>query len=332
MCAVKYSAMAIHLVEKMNQIDFETLGISNYNKEYIAKMKPMFSYFFNINAACLKQGIEALKLSPDEISMIDYGGGSGFLSMLAKEIGIKQVIYIDINPDSVQTIGVLKQKTGIGPDVILHGDSDFLMEWCNRNAVLPQLLVATDLIEHVYDLNLFFDNLMRINNQMQMVFSTASNPCNPFTRRKLHKMMLNCEQAKDRINFVTLRQQYILKEFPEMGEQKALEWSKKTRGLKYEDIKKAVEHNTAPVLTDKYNTCNPLDGSWAERILPIKTYRNLLKNRGYILEVTNLCYYRNNKNIFIHFLLGLVNLFISISGRLGIIFAPVIILSFKKKN
>jgi hypothetical protein len=64
MCAVKYSAMAIHLVEKMNQIDFETLGISNYNKEYIAKMKPMFSYFFNINAACLKQGIEALKLSP----------------------------------------------------------------------------------------------------------------------------------------------------------------------------------------------------------------------------------------------------------------------------
>jgi Ribosomal protein L11 methylase len=51
--------------------------------------------------------------------MIDFGGGSGFLSMLAKSIGIGHVIYVDLNPLSVQAAFRLKEYTGTGADLFL---------------------------------------------------------------------------------------------------------------------------------------------------------------------------------------------------------------------
>lgn len=127
-----------------------------------------------IYADCLLKGLESIGNSPEEITLIDYGGGSGFLSMLAKQAGIGRVIYIDLNPDSVDTIRILKELVNTGPDIILHGDSDTLADWCSANKVKPQLLIATDLIEHVYDLSAFFANLIAIDNKTQMLFTTAS--------------------------------------------------------------------------------------------------------------------------------------------------------------
>ena len=143
------------LVSQLKAIDYERLPISKYNKCYIARLKPVLSYYMKIYADCLLKGLESVGSAPKDITFIDYGGGSGFLSMLAKQAGIGRVIYIDLNPDSVDTIRVLKALAGTGPDIILHGDSDTLADWCSANKVKPQLLIATDLIEHVYDLSAF---------------------------------------------------------------------------------------------------------------------------------------------------------------------------------
>ena len=173
------------LTERLKAIDYNKLPISDYNKRYIGNLKPALSYFMHIYADCLQRGLQAIQTPISDVTLIDYGGGTGFLSILAKSIGIGQVIYIDLNPSSVETIQLLKQIIGIGPDIILHGDSDVLADWCARNKVYPQLLIATDLIEHVYDLSLFFKDLIHINDSMYLLFTTASTPFNPYVQQRL---------------------------------------------------------------------------------------------------------------------------------------------------
>ena len=107
------------LTERLKAIDYNKLPISDYNKRYIGNLKPALSYFMHIYADCLQRGLQAIQTPISDVTLIDYGGGTGFLSILAKSIGIGQVIYIDLNPSSVETIQLLKQIIGIGPDIIL---------------------------------------------------------------------------------------------------------------------------------------------------------------------------------------------------------------------
>ena len=305
------------LTERLKAIDYNKLPISDYNKRYIGNLKPALSYFMHIYADCL----------------IDYGGGTGFLSILAKSIGIGQVIYIDLNPSSVETIQLLKQIIGIGPDIILHGDSDVLADWCARNKVYPQLLIATDLIEHVYDLSLFFKDLIHINDSMYLLFTTASTPFNPYVQQRLHKMMVGCESGSlESPNYYTLREQFITKLCPAFSPKEVETWARKTRGLTYPDIQKAIEKKSLPSPEDPYNTCDPATGNWAERILPIQTYEDLLAPYQFKLKVEKGFYNADRNNPVLSLICKGINALIRNSGSFGFLLAPFIILSCGKER
>ena len=315
------------LVSQLKAIDYERLPISKYNKCYIARLKPVLSYYMKIYADCLLKGLESVGSAPKDITFIDYGGGSGFLSMLAKQAGIGRVIYIDLNPDSVDTIRVLKALAGTGPDIILHGDSDTLADWCSANKVKPQLLIATDLIEHVYDLSTFFANLAAIDNKMQMLFTTASTPFNPYVKRKLHRLMTTWEKE-----YYALRLHYIHLHFPALSPAEAKEAARKTRGLTFPHIRKAVENGSYPLLKDAFNTCDPRNGNWTERILPIETYRSLAKPFGYQVQVGKGFYNTDRPNPISALISSGINGLIRISGKAGFLFAPFITLYLRNDN
>ncbi len=315
------------LVSQLKAIDYERLPISKYNKCYIARLKPVLSYYMKIYADCLLKGLESVGSAPKDITFIDYGGGSGFLSMLAKQAGIGRVIYIDLNPDSVDTIRVLKALAGTGPDIILHGDSDTLADWCSANKVKPQLLIATDLIEHVYDLSAFFANLAAIDNKMQMLFTTASTPFNPYVKRKLHRLMTTWEKE-----YYALRLHYIHLHFPALSPTEAKEAARKTRGLTFPHIRKAVENGSYPLLKDAFNTCDPRNGNWTERILPIETYRSLAKPFGYQVQVGKGFYNTDRPNPISALISSGINGLIRISGKAGFLFAPFITLYLRNDN
>lgn len=315
------------LVSQLKAIDYERLPISKYNKCYIARLKPVLSYYMKIYADCLLKGLESVGSAPKDITFIDYGGGSGFLSMLAKQAGIGRVIYIDLNPDSVDTIRVLKALAGTGPDIILHGDSDTLADWCSANKVKPQLLIATDLIEHVYDLSAFFANLAAIDNKMQMLFTTASTPFNPYVKRKLHRLMTTWEKE-----YYALRLHYIHLHFPALSPAEAKEAARKTRGLTFPHIRKAVENGSYPLLKDAFNTCDPRNGNWTERILPIETYRSLAKPFGYQVQIGKGFYNTDRPNPISALISSGINGLIRISGKAGFLFAPFITLYLRNDN
>ncbi|WP_297906198.1 SAM-dependent methyltransferase [uncultured Parabacteroides sp.] len=321
------------LTERLKAIDYNKLPISDYNKRYIGNLKPALSYFMRIYADCLQKGLQRTRIPISDITLIDYGGGTGFLSILAKTIGIGQVIYIDLNPSSVETIRLLKQKIGVGPDIILQGNSDVLASWCTENKVCPQLLIATDLIEHVYDLSLFFKDLIHINDSMYLLFTTASTPFNPYIQQRLHKMMIGCESGSlESPNYYTLRKQFITKLYPDLSQEKIETWARQTRGLIYTDIQKAIEEKIMPTPEDPYNTCDPATGNWTERILPIETYEDLLAPYQFKLKVEKGFYNTDRNNPVFSLICKGINALIRNSGSLGFLLAPFIILSCGKER
>lgn len=325
--------IASALAQRLQAIDYNGLPISQYNKSYIGNLKPALGYFMQIYADCLAKGISTTGLVPSEITCIDYGGGSGFLSMLAKEAGIGRVVYIDLNPNSVATIKLLKQETGLGPDIILHGDSAHLAEWCLAGQIKPQLLIATDLIEHVYDLNSFFSDLTGINNTMHMIFSTASTPFNPYVGWKLRKAMTACETGKaESPNYYTKRYAYIKAAFPDLSDQEAALWSRHTRGLIYPDIERAVRSQRFPTPADACNTCDPATGNWTERILPISAYRQILSAFDYRVSVEKGFYNTERSSKIVSLACKVLNGMIRLAGQAGLYFSPFIILRCSRKQ
>lgn len=325
---MKHMKSAIHQLHALlSDIDYERLPISEYNRQYIGRLKPALAYYLNIYSYGITEGLRENQLPLSAITLVDFGGGSGFLSMLAKETGIGRVIYVDLNENSVNTIRLLKEITGIGPDIILHGSSDTLSVWCKEHQIRPEVLIATDLIEHVYDLRILFKELTGVNDRMKMIFTTASTPFNPYVKRRLHRFMDDCEYGSaETPNYVTKRFNYIKKRFPDWKEETVQQWAVQTRGLVYADIEKAIRENKPP-LTDAHNTCDPETGNWTERILPVKAYRSLLSACGYDVSIRKGFYNSMRPEKWKSSACQLVNFLIRHTGKAGFLIAPFIMLS-----
>ena len=312
------------LCEQIAQTDFESASISDRNRNYLNRNIESLRYYARIYAACLKDIPEV-----SNTVLVDYGGGCAFLSQFAKRLGVAKVIYVDINTESAQTAAELKRVLGIGPDVVIHGDSRDLKDWCAENNVVPDCLVSVDVIEHIYDLDAFFADLLAVNPSMKMVFTTASNPCNKLKVRKLRKVMLADEQGRgEEKGFCAQRLEFIRQRFSQLTENELEYWARNTRGLTFDDIEKTVAEKRPNTAIDRYNTCDPATGSWTERVLPLSDYKRLFSKYKRILCVENGFYdtYRTQpQKAFRAMLNGIIWLF----PHLGRCFALFIILKTK---
>jgi 2-polyprenyl-3-methyl-5-hydroxy-6-metoxy-1,4-benzoquinol methylase len=319
--------VAAEWAARLRAIDYDALPISNYNKRYIRAIRPAMDYYMEIFARCLHLGMPGAGPEPAAVTVVDYGGGCGFLSILAKGMGFGQVIYVDLNPLSVETMKVLKRQTGTGPDVILQGSADVLAAYCRTHAISPHLLIATDLIEHVYDPAALFAALCTINHKMQMIFTTASTPFNPLVKRRLHRFMKGCESgAEISPGYRSRREAFIRWHYPHFSSEQILLWSRRTRGLVYGDIRKAIADGSLPLPADAHNTCDPETGNWAERILPMRDYRALLSPYGYTLSVDKGFYNTRRRSLPASLCCRFLNVVIRHSGRAGLLLSPFIVL------
>ncbi len=268
------------VIEELKKLDPATLEISDYNKRYLERMRPDWDFYQEIYSHCLDIVAANLEKPIEEATIVDYGGGHGVLSIMAKERGFGQVIYIDNNKKCVETAGVLTDRLGIGPDVMLEGEATELCKWSRRDEVNIDYLLGMDVIEHIYCLDDFFSSLMKINPRMGMIFTTGSTPYNKKVMKRLRKIMINDEQT-----YRSLRNEYIRASFPDLTEKEIDYWTENTRGLIYQDISRAIESSSPNILSDPYNTCDPRNGNWTERILPISNYEQLLKQYHHNLTV-----------------------------------------------
>ncbi|MDR2085339.1 MAG: class I SAM-dependent methyltransferase [Bacteroidales bacterium] len=317
--------------EILQSINFDSLPISDYNKKYIKHMKTSFKYYCKIFADCLY--LISNEAQDKNITLIDYGGGAGFLSVLAKKCGFKNVIYVDRNPLSVETAIYLKNNCfNCGADIFIEGDTKDLIDYVKNKNICPDSLIATDLIEHIYNLDIFFSDLKKINPKMNMTFTTGSTPFNPIKKHKLHKIMDDCETGSAEIpNYYTLRFDYIEAKYPNFTKEDKNKWAEATRGLTFDDIDKTIQNNILPKPADKHNTCDPRNGNWEERILTTKEYKKVLEPLNYKMSLYKGYYNSLYANSLKSITAKLANLSIKILGKVGFYISPMIILYIEPK-
>ena len=316
------------MLHHLKNIDYDSLPISDYSRQYIKRMLPVIDYYLDIYHRSLRQMIRTLDKAPADITMVDYGGGHGLLSLTAKDMGIGRVIYIDFNPQAVETVQALSKELGNGPDEVLLGDAGALRQWCADKGVTPDTLLGMDVIEHIYRLEDFFADIYAMNPHIFMLFTTGSTPYNPWVVRRLHRIMQADELGhNEQPGFFQLRKEHILRHYPEMKDLEADIWATDTRGLTYSDTLTAVDTHTPYKDIDAYNTCDPTTGSWTERILPIAAYQALVRPYHATVSV-GLGYY----NIHRKGLKGIVSRPVNLLLHIPIArpLAPVITLIIKK--
>ena len=274
------------LVKQIRQIAVDKLDISDYSRTALRRVVSAAAFYMDIYRSSLEHVLACGNKAPIEMTLVDYGGGHGLLSILAKKLGFGRVVYVDYNADALQTVGVLGGMLGAEPDVVLQGDATVLEAWCRNNGVTPDALLAMDVIEHIYVLDDFFAVLHAMSPKMTMLFTTASTPFNQRVVRRLHKTMLRDEYGgANKEGFLSMRRGYVKQMHPDMSDRELDYWAENTRGLVFDDVRRAVESQSPNLLLDAYNTCDPRSGSWTERILPISDYQQLLAAYGYGLLV-----------------------------------------------
>jgi glycosyltransferase involved in cell wall biosynthesis/2-polyprenyl-3-methyl-5-hydroxy-6-metoxy-1,4-benzoquinol methylase len=318
---------ATECIDKIKKTDFNRADISDYNRQYINRLLPHLAYYFDIYI----QTLAALpSMQPGQNPVVDFGGGHGFLGLFLKSLGY-EVIYCDINPLSVKTISWIKQEWGFGPDYIIQGGADELKVFCESKQIKPGWLIATDLIEHVYDLSAFFRMLKQINPDFEMVFTTGSNPKNSYKCRQLRRFMKAEEKT-----YLSVRKYFISNNSQGLNEAEIDKLALLSRGKTLTDIQKILDNYRETrifprPLQDPYNTCDPETGNWSERILPLGEYKQLASEAEF-QATFELGFHNEKRNRkIISGLFRCLNFFIRKTGKAGFVAAPYILIKLSSK-
>ena len=132
--------------------------------------------------------------------------------------------------------------------------------------------------------------------------------------------------------FLEIRRSIIKAVLPGKSEKLMDILAKNTRGMVSEEITRAMylydREGVIPRPLKGTNTCNPLTGSWTERILTIDEYLKVYKDGGFFLDLSAGFYNEHQEGL--HGRLNFVlNRVINISG---ITLAPYIILTGTLNN
>ncbi|MBU4373224.1 MAG: hypothetical protein KJ714_02040, partial [Euryarchaeota archaeon] len=276
---------AKRLFYKLTDLNIERLAISDYNKVYLGGKLSNLVHSLQLNSYILSWSLIESDVPLNRFVFLDYGGGSGILSLLAKELNIGTVIYNDIYDVSCKDASIIGKSIGNQADYYIQGDIEDILFFLKTNSISCNAIASYDVIEHIYDIEGFFKKLDALSNgSLTVCMSSGANIFNPIIRRSLMRKQLEIEY-KDREKkfghkerdcleaYFNIRKKIILnftKRLDENLTEKEIEQlSRATRGMIESDIKKCVEGyiKTGHIHKEPShptNTCDPYTGNWAE--------------------------------------------------------------------
>lgn len=280
---------------KLDSVKPETVSPESYCRRYLIHLLQHKKYYLSIYADVLNKLMSRAGKHKQDMLVIDYGAGNGLLGLFAKYCGFGQIALNDLDEKFIAASRKLSAQLELQVDYYIKGGSDVLHQSPFKK--MPDAIIGTDVIEHIYNLKKFFADIQQLNPLMISVFTTASNPQNPFKVKSLQKIQQKDEYEggepsdhalfgeEGHLPFIKIREQMIRECYSEGNEEAILELAKATRGLQKDDIIEAVEKFNStrelPQPAEGFNTCNPVNGSWTERILSLDGYRQLYKESGF---------------------------------------------------
>lgn len=344
------NSAAKRLFNKLSVLDITTLDISDYNKRYLGHKLEHLITVLRSYSYILSWSLAKSDVPYDKFVFLDHGGGSGVLSLLAKELGIGTVIYNDIYDVSCNDAEVIANSIGNPADYYICGDIDGVVDFLKANAINCDAIASYDVIEHIYDIESFLNTVpLCSDNSLTVVMSSAANTLNPFCRKKLMRKQLEVEhneqtkqwghKERDCLESYLDVRRRIVREYlqsldKKLNEKQIEKLVLNTRGMIEADIQKCVaEYLTTgkyPPLPDHpTNTCDPYTGNWKEHLMAPYHLARVLSKVGFRSQILSGYYGRSNN--FAKRLLGYAfNLFIHAFPNQGVRIAPFYTLYAKR--
>lgn len=317
----------------------EQIGVNIYEQSYFSHLQLHLAYYVSIYSSLLMEGIARTGKETHNLVLVDYGAGNGMLGVYLKYMGAGRVYVNDINESCLISCRTFANAMNIQIDGYLHGDVDSLKMISDS----VDLLLSTDVIEHIYNPDDFFGRLKSYQPTIMAVFTTASNPFNRFKVRQLRKLQhrdefINSadiwagENEQFREPFLERRVRILEEEFPNLSFPDTRLIATRSRGMRKDDILRLaanfLQNGRVPEQhVELFNTCDPDTGIWTERILPFFYFQNLAEKYGFTLQLKSGLYNAFGKNR-IAKVKKLANYIILLFPRLGKFIAPYIVLSF----
>lgn len=335
------NSAAARLYFKLQKIDLSALDISEYTRNYLANklksdvtLKSEIKKYLYVLKNSLKL-CDACEL-PD-ITFMDYGGGHGMLSLLAKESGIGRVIYTDIYSVSCNDAEKIGRALNCKADLYLCGDIDDIISELSEKSIKCNIVANYDVIEHIYDIHYFFKRICYFGDDLVVFFASGANELNFKIRKAIMKQHKKSEYDnrmrthghKDRDSlesFYEIRKQIIKENFHNLNEEQIAMLAKSTRGMKKDDIIKNVklfleENIKISVINHPTNTCDPWTGNWCEHLMDVNELEKELNAYFPVVKLKPGCYgfaesnirqwIKNALNVLIYFLPVKVSLYIA---------------------
>ncbi|RXP63284.1 methyltransferase domain-containing protein [Lutibacter sp. HS1-25] len=336
-----------NLALKFEKINLNTLNISDYNKIYLQKYIDNYSFYMSMYSQLLTKAIKKLNKPISESIFIDYGGGSGMLTYLASEVGFKKIIYNDIYDVSVKDTEIISNALKIKIDNFICGDVEIFVEEINKLNIKPDLICSVDVLEHIYNLENWFENIATIDAGFSLLFMTSANSKNPFIVKRLKKLHLNAEFKgssqttgwKDRdlnTSFLSARKKIIKDNFPYLKDDEIELLSSKTRGLQVNEIINVVNHyhkfnEIKYKINHPTNTCDPYTGNWTENLIDLEYLKKMIESKNMNVCYTN-SFYGYSKNKILNIPKTILNQTIKLLGNKNLFFSHTYTLEVKKNS
>lgn len=295
----KINDAATRLHSKLQAINVESLNISDYNRIYFGNKLKGLCPSLQKYSYILAWSIAGMNIPINNCTILDYGGGSGILSLLAKELGFQTVLYNDIYDLSCQDAKTIGSSIGNQADHYILGDIDDVKTFLEKNGIKCNSIVSYDVIEHIYDIGYFIKKLPELtdNSCSSIVMSSGANSYNPVIVHTLKKGHYNVEfrdredyfgrKKRDTLeSFYGIRKRIIQKYAPNFNSYEVEEITRRTRGMIERDIINVVHEykiskKLPPEPQHPTNTCDPHTGNWAEHLMDIYKLKNQLQDVGF---------------------------------------------------
>ena len=334
-------------INLIKNIDVDALEIDYYPKKYLTHLIKNINYYIAIYDDAIINCIKKANKKIQQTIVIDYGCGNGILGLYAKYLGVKEIYLIDVSKPFLDAAIKLANALNIKIDSVILGDIEELQNIEFKNSA--DIIIGIDVVEHIYDVEIFLKKISAINKSTITCFTTGCNPNNWLKVKQLQKLQNKDEYlggtkedellygADACIPFIQMRKNIITDNFTNLSIKEVTILAQLTRGKRAADIileiQKYKDTKIYPqLLKHKTNTCNPYTGSWTERIVELSVYKKMYNKNGFNINVVNGYYNGLNNSKLKNTLLKFVNICMATFPFLGKRLAPFIFIYGQKKD
>lgn len=345
------SDASARLHKKLKNLKGDALPISEYSKKYLCKIQSEIQANLYTYSYIAVWALSEMKKSMKDVIFMEYGGGTGLLSLLAKEAGIGTVIYNDVYDVSCHDAAVIAREIGNEANAYVQGDVEDALDAVGKKRLHCDCVVSYDVIEHVYDIEKFFTALPLFSKgPLTLVMASSANVFNPVLKKKFTKMHYEAEYM-NRTDTWGRKERDCLKAYRDVRREIILNFARgmektlnngeaeqlvrRTRGLAEKDIVKIAETYfekgvLPPDPAHPTNTCDPFTGNRAEHLFnPFEAVHPLVE-AGFRTQVFS-GYYRPSENPLKKLAGVLLNNAIRFSGPAGMRLSPFYVIYARRE-